>query len=109
MTQVIDFAEAKERLRKSKVNEVVPLDEFSLSWALMVARDVLFFLDEIGYDLNSDEDLVYDLMMLIEINKSLIYRLHGKKHRMHRVGQDLFWVEEPRKALTEILDDLMKE
>lgn len=109
MTKVIDFAEAKERLRKSKKNDEVPLDEFSLSYALMVARDILFFLEDIGYDLHLDEDLVYDMMMLIEINKSIIYRLHGKKHKMHRVGQDLFWVEEPRKALTEILKDLMKE
>ena len=109
MTKVIDFAKAKERLRKSKKNETVSLDDVSLSYSLMVARDVLFFLEDIGYDLHLDEDLVYDLMMLIEVNKSIIYRLHGKKHKMHRVGQDLFWVEEPRKALTEILKDLMKE
>ena len=69
MTKVIDFAEAKERLRKSKKNETVSLDEFSLSYSLMVARDVLFFLEDIGYDLHLDEDLVYDLMMLIEVNK----------------------------------------
>lgn len=122
MTNIIDFAKAKEQMQMQQLtdliasqahllndNEKVPLSQFSLDYSLMVARDILTFLEEIGYDLTVNENLIYDIMMIVETNKAMIYRLHGEEHAMHSVAEDIFEIEDPYKTLQEILDDLLED
>jgi hypothetical protein len=115
MTQVIDFQKAKDRITSEKASVVANdnnspnVADFSIDFSLMVARDILSFLEEIGYELTVDENLIYDIMLLIESNKAMIYRLHGEQHSMHSVSEQIFEIENPYKTLEEILDDLLTE
>jgi len=123
MSNVIDFEKAKFNLQMDKLAKVIAddlakssandnnpkLPEYSTDFALMVTRDILNFLEELGYNLTVDENLIYDIMLIIESNKSMLYRLHGENHPMHQVGKDLFEIDNPYKTLEEILNDLLEE
>lgn len=119
MSNVIDFNQAREKAKFNRLaqqlaendNSIPELDvdELSINFGLVVARDVLGFLYDQGYDLEENPKTIYDIIMLIESSRSLLYRLHSKEFRLHSIAEEVFEIENPAQELEEILDELLSD
>ena len=119
---IIDLDEARKRDSMKKVTKAVSeeltgfsdstsleLPVYSANFGISVVQDVCLFLEGSGYDLTKDPNLIYDLINLIEVCKSIIYRLHGEDMRIHHFAKGLYDIENPEEELHNLLQQLLSE
>jgi len=111
MSDVIDFAEAKSRLRKvtgplkDRLTEE-EFEPFTMELALTIAGELVEVLEVMGFDVTKDYHCVYDLILLIESIRALSHRSAGKHYPTCLLAEQIFDLENPAEALQHLLDDL---
>lgn len=120
MTQVIDFKIASERLKMERLAKILEkdltnikederLEAFSVSWAMTVVTDILAFLDD-DYDLESNPKLIFEIIALVEVLRSMIYRIHGIEFEpLQGYLEEIYEIEDPAQTLSDMLDELLGE
>lgn len=111
MSEVIDFVEAKSRLRKipeTLKDRLRPeeFEPFSMQLALTVAGELVDVLEAMGFDITKNPKNVYDLILLIESIRALTHRTAGKSYPTCALSEQIFDVENPGEALQFLLEDM---
>ena len=109
MNNVIDF---NKMFKKAKLDEVTAhtgakwerLDDDDIeSTAINIVYDVVDILGEIGLDVRDEPESIFELVLLTEVLKSIMYRLQGEDYSMQSVAEDLVEIEDPETALYDFL------
>lgn len=130
MSKVIDFREAvtklKEKLEFEQLEKQIDdLDDFSylrqtiddkndygtfsLSFAYVIAKEVIESMEVMGYDIEGNPDTVFDIVSIVESIRALFHRASKQDYAFQAVADTVFDIDDPREALDNILDAIRKE
>lgn len=63
--------------------------------AMTVTMDLVSFLEEYGFNLSDNPMSAYDLMMVIESVKSMMYRTQSEDYDLQPISERLFEIDDP--------------
>ena len=130
MSKVIDFREAvtklKQKLEFEKLEKQIDdLDDFSylrqtidkkndygtfsLSFAYVIAKEVVESMEVMGYDIEGNPDTVFDIVSIVESVRSLFHRASRQDYAFQAVADTVFDIDDPRESLDQILHAIRKE
>jgi len=130
MSKVIDFREAviklKQKLEFEQLEKQIDdledfsylrqtIDEkndygtFSLSFAYVIAKEVVESMEVMGYDIEGNPDTVFDIVSIVESVRSLFHRASRQDYAFQAVADTVFDIDDPRESLDQILDAIRKE
>jgi hypothetical protein len=130
MSKVIDFREAvaelKQKLEFEQLeNKIDDLDDFSylrqtiddtndygtfsLSFAYVIAKEVIESMEIMGYDIEGNPDTVFDIVSIVESVRALFHRASKQDYAYQAVADTVFDIDDPKEALDNILDAIRKE
>ncbi len=130
MSKVIDFREAvaelKQKLEFEQLEKQIDdLDDFSylrqtiddtndygtfsLSFAYVIAKEVVESMEVMGYDIEGNPDTVFDIVSIVESIRSLFHRASKQDYPFQAVADTVFNIDDPRESLDQILDAIRKE
>ena len=130
MSKVIDFREAviklKQKLEFEQLEKQIDdledfsylrqtIDEkndygtFSLSFAYVIAKEVVESMEVMGYDIEGNPDTVFDIVSIVESVRSLFHRASRQDYAFQAVADTIFDIDDPRESLDQILHAIRKE
>ena len=134
MSKVIDFRSATEKLKekleaerlerseqgdiddledlsylKQKISDKNDYGTFSLSFAYVMAQELIGSMEIMGYDIESNPDTVFDIVSIIESIRSLFHRASGQEYAFQVVAETVFDIDDPKEALDNILKAIRQE
>ena len=130
MSKVIDFREAviklKQKLEFEQLEKQIDdledfsylrqtIDQkndygtFSLSFAYVIAKEVVESMEVMGYDIEGNPDTVFDIVSIVESVRSLFHRASRQDYAFQAVADTVFDIDDPRESLDQILDAIRKE
>ena len=130
MSKVIDFREAviklKQKLEFEQLEKQIDdledfsylrqtIDQkndygtFSLSFAYVIAKEVVESMEVMGYDIEGNPDTVFDIVSIVESVRSLFHRASRQDYAFQAVADTIFDIDDPRESLDQILHAIRKE
>ena len=94
MSNVIDLWAKKEEKQQQKFDEIV--EDFTsyetdvIETATITTIEIVEMLGEQGIDVESNTESVKELMVLVDVIKSLIHRVHGMPYPLHDYADAIF-------------------
>jgi hypothetical protein len=104
---VIDFAAAKEkRAKETEEDDVIDSEDKALQFALAIASDIGWVLDDMGIPLEKDPKSMGDMFLLIDVLKAMITRVAGIKCEAQILSEKLIDIdyEEHLEKFREIME-----
>lgn len=90
--------------------EVVPGDwgagynDYIDNVTMSVTFDIADLLDEYGFSIENVPNVGYDLMMVIESVKSMMYRTQDEFYPLQDIAEDLFEIDDPAALVDDFLN-----
>lgn len=107
MCDVVDLASYKKQKEKERFDELLKeefaFDDFADGFSEDVVYDIIELLEENGVYVDANAETVFDILLILESVKSLIYRSTDREHPLQDVPKFLFNVENPEELMDEIL------
>ena len=107
MSNVIDFNKMRiERVTKrieDNLLEDEDQDKEVEGLAIDIIYDVLDFLGEMDIDVRENQNTIYDIILMVEVVKSLIFRSMHQDYPVQNVAESLMTIEDPQTALDDFL------
>jgi hypothetical protein len=105
---VIDFNAAKANKVIKTLEEAAEVDELQdqaiSNMSADIVLDVIDFLFEQDIDVRDDPMTIYDITLLHEVLKSLVYRAMKEEYPIQGVSESLMTIDDPLKTLNDFLD-----
>jgi hypothetical protein len=105
---VIDFNSAKAKKVLKDLEEAAEVDELqdqAISVMVMdIVTDVIDFLLEQDIDVRDDPMTIYDILLLHEVLKALVYRAMKEEYPIQGFAEALMTIDDPLKSLNDFLD-----
>lgn len=91
---VIDFAAAKEKREKeTEEDSVIDSEDKALQFAIAIASDIGWVLDDMGIPLEKDPKSMGDMFLLIDVLKAMITRVAGIKCEAQILSEKLIDID----------------
>lgn len=91
---VIDFAAAKEKREKeTEEDSVIDSEDKAVQFALAIASDIGWVLDDMGIPLENDSKSMGDMFLLIDVLKAMITRVAGIKCEAQILSEKLIDID----------------
>lgn len=107
MTEIINFHSYKERKEQDHFDEIVKNhlteEEFVKDFAIRSVYKIIDDLSDEEIYVENDVKAVYDIILLSEVIKGLVYRSIGNEHPMHDIGESLFDIPNPTEMMEKIM------
>lgn len=90
--------------------EIVPdnwdagYDDYMDNVSISVTFDLAEMLEEYGFDIAGVPGVGYDLMMVIESVKSMMYRTQDEYYPLQDISEDLFDIDDPDRLVDDFLN-----
>ena len=107
MSNVIDFNKMRIEKVAKRIEDNLLEDEDQdkevEGLAIDIIYDVLDFLGEMDIDVRDNPNTIYDIILIVESIKSLIFRSTHQDYPMQGVAESLMTIEDPQTALDDFL------
>ena len=104
MSNVIDFNKMRaERITKRAEEDLLEDEEQVDRLAIDIINDIVDFLAEMDIDVRDNPNTIYDIILIVESMKSLIFRGMHQDYPMQSVAESLMTIEDPQTALDDFL------
>ena len=104
MSNVIDFNKMRaERITKRAEEDLLEDEEQVERLAIDIIYDIVDFLAEMDIDVRDNPNTIYDIILIVESIKSLIFRSTHQDYPMQGVAESLMTIEDPQTALDDFL------
>lgn len=105
---VIDFNSAKAKKIEKVLEDAAEVDELQdqaiSSMVMDIVADVIDFLFEQDIDVRDDPMTIYEILLLHEVLKALVYRAMKEEYPIQAVAESLMTIDDPLKSLNDFLD-----
>ena len=105
---VIDFNAAKAKKIEKFLEDAAEVDDLQdqaiSSMVMDIVADVIDFLFEQDIDVRDDPMTIYDILLLHEVLKSLVYRAMKEEYPIQGVSESLMTIDDPLQSLNDFLD-----
>ena len=107
MSNVIDFNKMRIEKVTKRIEDNLLEDEDQdkevEGLAIDIIYDVLDFLGEMDIDVRENPNTIYDIILMVEVVKSLIFRSMHQDYPVQNVSESLMTIEDPQTALDDFL------
>ena len=107
MSNVIDFNKMRIEKVAKRIEDNLLEDEDQdkevEGLAIDIIYDVLDFLGEMDIDVRENPNTIYDIILMVEVVKSLIFRSMHQEYPVQNVAESLMTIEDPQTALDDFL------
>jgi len=106
---IIDFTEALKKRQQEKeeleLSEAEAIEYDITDLALSIAGEITDAANDLGYPIGPDNDkFAYDILLLVESIKSLLYRALGKEYPMQTITEMMFELSDPKALLNDFFE-----
>lgn len=107
MSNIVDFNKARvEKITRRMEETLLEAEEQQNEiegLAADIVYDIIDFFDEVDIDVRENPNTIYDIILLIEVLKSLIHRCMNEEYPTQKVAESLMTIEDPKKILDDFL------